>query len=69
MRNNIDISNRGDKIVVEVMDMRYRIGYKQRGQWRYFEIVGTVEQAMKHVEKLFYTGYTQVTIKSFKSEV
>lgn len=49
--------------------MRYRIGYKHRRQWRYFEIVGTVEQAMKHVEKLFYTGYTQVTIKSFKPEV
>lgn len=55
--------------MVEVMDMRYRIGYKQRGQWRYFEIAGTVEQAMKNVEKLFRTGYTQVTIKSFKSEV
>lgn len=49
--------------------MRYRIGYKQRGHWRYFEIVGTIEQAIKHVEKLFYIGYTQVTIKSFKSEV
>lgn len=49
--------------------MQYRIGYKQRGQWRYFEIVGTVEQAMKQVEKLFSTGYTQVTIKLFKSEV
>lgn len=49
--------------------MRYRIGYKQRGQWRYYELVGTIEQAMKSIEKLFYTGYTQVTIKSFKSEV
>lgn len=49
--------------------MRYRIGYKQRGQWRYFEIVGTIEQAMKHVEKLFCNGFTQATIKSFKSEV
>ncbi len=60
----------GDKIIVDGGDdMRYRIGYKQRGQWRYFEIVGTVEQVMKCVEKLFYTGYTQVTIKSFKTEV
>ena len=49
--------------------MRFRIGYKQRGQWRYFEIVGTIEQAVKCVEKLFYTGYTQITIKLLKSEV
>lgn len=49
--------------------MRYRIGYKQRGQWRYFEIIGSIEQAMEYVGQLFYTGYTQVTIKSYKSEV
>lgn len=49
--------------------MRYRIGYKQRGQWHYFDVVGILDVAMKHVEKLFNTGYTQVTIKSYKSEV
>lgn len=43
--------------------MQYRIGYKKQGQWRYFEIAGTVEQAMKNVEKLFCIGYKQVTIK------
>lgn len=49
--------------------MRYRIGYKQRGQWRYFDVVGILDVAMKHVEKLFNTGYTQVTIKLLKTEV
>ena len=48
--------------------MRYRIGYKQRDQWKYFDVVGILDVAMKEVEKLFNLGYSQVTIKLLKSE-
>ena len=49
--------------------MRYNIGYKQRGQWRYITIMGGLPAAMDMVEKLFVMGYAQVTIKILKSEV
>ena len=50
--------------------MRYRLGYKCRGQWRYFDIVGELTDAMKQVENMFKLGFTQVTIKIIKkSEV
>jgi hypothetical protein len=49
--------------------MRYKIGYKQRGQWRYFIIESNLQALLYTVEKLFSMGYTQVSIKLFKSEV
>ena len=49
--------------------MRYRIGYKQRGQWRYIIIEGKLQAPMNTVEKLLSMGYTQVSIKLLKSEV
>lgn len=49
--------------------MRYRIGYKQRGQWRYIIIEGELQAPMNTVEKLLSMGYTQVSIKLLKSEV
>ena len=49
--------------------MKYKIGYKQRGQWRYIMIVGGLQAAMDMTEKLFLMGYMQVSIKLIKSEV
>ena len=49
--------------------MKYKIGYKQRGQWRYVMIVGGLQAAMDMTEKLFLMGYMQVSIKLLKSEV
>lgn len=49
--------------------MKYKIGYKQRGQWRYIMIVGGLQAAMDMSEKLFLMGYMQVSIKLIKSEV
>jgi len=49
--------------------VKYKIGYKQRGQWRYIMIMGGLPFAMDMVEKLFVMGYEQVTIKIIKSEV
>lgn len=49
--------------------MKYKIGYKQRGQWRYITIYGTLPSAMEMTEKLFLMGYMQVSIKIIKSEV
>lgn len=49
--------------------MKYKIGYKQRGQWRYIMIMGELIAAMDMTEKLFLMGYTQVSIKLLKSEV
>lgn len=48
--------------------MKYKIGYKQRGQWRYIMIAGELQSAMDMAEKLFLMGYTQVSIKLLKSE-
>lgn len=49
--------------------MKYKIGYKQRGQWRYIiMIAGGLQSAMDMTEKLFLMGYTQVSIKLLKSE-
>lgn len=49
--------------------MKYKIGYKQRGQWRYITIMGKLPSVMDMVKKLFVMGYAQVTIKIIKSEV
>lgn len=49
--------------------MRYKIGYKQRGQWRYVMIAGGLQAAMDMTEKLFLMGYAQVSIKLLESEV
>lgn len=49
--------------------MKYKIGYKQRGQWRYIIIAGGLQAAMDMTEKLFLMGYMQVSIKLIKSEV
>lgn len=49
--------------------MKYKIGYKQRGQWRYIMIVGGLQAALDMTEKLFLMGYMQVSIKLIKSEV
>lgn len=49
--------------------MKYKIGYKQRGQWRYTMVVGGLQVAMDITEKLFLMGYAQVSIKLIKSEV
>lgn len=49
--------------------MKYKIGYKQEGQWRYIMIVGGLQAAMDMTEKLLLMGYTQVSIKILKSEV
>lgn len=51
------------------MKVRYKIGYKQRGQWRYVMIGGGLQVAMDMTEKLFLMGYKQVSIKLLKSEV
>lgn len=49
--------------------MRYKIGYKQRGQWRYIIVEGKTEATVNMVEKLFFLGYTQISIKLLKTEV
>lgn len=49
--------------------MKYKIGYKQRGQWRYIMIVGGLRVAMDMTEKLLLMGYAQVSIKLLKTEV
>lgn len=49
--------------------MKYKIGYKKNGLWRYIMLVGNVEDALKMVEDLFTTECDQVTIKLLKSEV
>lgn len=49
--------------------VKYKIGYKQRGQWRYIIIAGGLQAAMDMTEKLFLMGYIQVSIKLIKSEV
>lgn len=49
--------------------MQYKIGYKQREQWRYIMIAGGLHAAMDMAEKLFLMGYMQVSIKLIKSEV
>lgn len=49
--------------------MKFKIGYKQGGQWRYIMIMGGLPSALNMVEKLFLMGYAQVTIKKIKSEV
>lgn len=49
--------------------MKYKIGYKQIGQWRYVMIAGGLQAAMDMTEKLFSMGYKQVSIKLLKSEV
>lgn len=49
--------------------MRYKIGYKQRGQWRYIIIEGKLQAPLNTVEKLLSMGYAQVSIKLLKSEV
>lgn len=49
--------------------MKYKIGYKQRGQWRYIMIAGGLKAAMEMTEKLFSMGYMQISIKLIKSEV
>ena len=46
--------------------MKYKIGYKQRGQWRYIMIMGGLTEAMSMTEKLFLMGYTQISIKLIK---
>lgn len=55
-------------IVVEVIVLTYKIGYKQRGQWRYI-LFDERLAAINMMEKLIYMGYTQVSFKLFKSEV
>ena len=61
----------GDKIIVDGGDgkVRYKIGYKQRGQWRYIIIEGKIEAILNMVDKLFFLGYTQMSIKILESEV
>ena len=49
--------------------MKYRIGYCRLRQWRYYDVVGELKDAMESVEGLFKTGFTRVTIKLLKSEV
>lgn len=49
--------------------MKYKIGYKQEGQWRYIMIVGGLQSAMDMTEKLLLMGYKQVSIKLLKTEV
>ena len=49
--------------------MKYKIGYKKNGLWRYIMLVGNIEDALKTVEELFIMEYDQVTIKLLKSEV
>lgn len=49
--------------------MRYKIGYKKEGQWRYIMIVGGLQAATDMIEKLLLMGYPQVSIKIIKSEV
>lgn len=49
--------------------MKYKIGYKKNGLWRYIMLVGNVEYALKMVEELFTMECDQVTIKLLKSEV
>ena len=49
--------------------MKYKIGYKQNGQWRYITIYGALPSVMEMAEKLFLMGYKQVSIKLLKSEV
>ena len=49
--------------------MLYRIGYKQRGYWRYITIEGQRQAPLITVGRLLSMGYTQVSIKLLKSEV
>lgn len=49
--------------------MKYKIGYKQEGQWRYIMIVGGLQSVMDMTEKLLSMGYKQVSIRLLKSEV
>lgn len=45
----------------------YKIGFKQRGQWRYI-LVEERLAAINMMEKLIYMGYVQVSFKLLKSE-
>ena len=43
--------------------MKYKIGYKQEGKWRYIMIMGGLQAAIDMIEKLLLVGSTQVSIK------
>lgn len=43
--------------------MKYKIGGKKAGNWRYIMIIGELQAAMDMIEKLLLIGYTQVSIK------
>lgn len=50
--------------------MRYRIGYKDGKQWRYFECIDNIKVAMNRLENLANIGYTQLSLKILnKTEV
>lgn len=48
--------------------MRYKIGYKQRGKWRYIIIEGNLQAPLNAVQNILSMGYTQVSMKLLKSE-
>ena len=57
------------KYIIGGDNLKYKIGYKKNGLWRYIMLAGNVEDALKMVEDLFTIDCDRVTIKLLKSEV